>query len=149
MKGSGNFSQLFLPQFSSLASALLLSVCHGGLSLTWLIRAEPDIQTLRFRRRFMDLTSSEKPWIRRHSSPPLLRSGIPKCETEINSRIFGLKRALLLVYIDGLHHQLPPDTKHLIPANVDTPLEKNSDDACFICWVIRNITGPGAIDSAL
>jgi len=80
----------------------------------------------------------------------LLDRGFRNVKTKIAQGVLGLRRVLLPIYVDALHRQLPPETElHLIPTNIDILLERNSSDAHCVCWVLRNITDPEAIDSAV
>ena len=79
-----------------------------------------------------------------------LDRGFRNAKLKLIRGVLGLRRALLPVYVDALHHQLPPEVKlRLVPPNLDILSERNSKDASCVCWVLRNITDPEAIDSAI
>ena len=79
-----------------------------------------------------------------------LDRGFQNAKAKIVQGVLDLRRALLPTHADPPRRQPPPGARPR-PAriSVETPLEKNSNDAHCVCWVLWNITDPEAIDSAM
>lgn len=79
-----------------------------------------------------------------------LDRGLRNAKRKFARGILHLKRTLFPIHAHPLRRQLPQQTNlHLVLADINTPSEKNLNDARCVCWLLRSITDPEAIDSAI